>query len=64
VNLVFLLTVYVNHRPVFQVGKDEIRDAFRILAGETGSMTRDVLLTKLQSTGNVPFHKSACMSKD
>jgi hypothetical protein len=43
--------VYVNHRPVFHVGKDEIRDAFRLLAGDTGSITRDALLSKLQNSG-------------
>lgn len=43
--------LFVNHRPVFHVGKDDIRDAFRALAGDSATITRDQLLTKLQTLG-------------
>jgi WD40 repeat protein len=46
-----LVRLFVNHRPVFHVAKDNIREAFRVLAGESATMTRDQLLTKLQTLG-------------
>jgi Ca2+-binding EF-hand superfamily protein len=51
INFEQFVKLYVNHRPVFHVGKDEIRAAFKVLGGDSGSLTRDALLTKLMSTG-------------
>eukprot|EP00455_Lapot_gusevi_P017112 TRINITY_DN1903_c0_g1_i2.p1 TRINITY_DN1903_c0_g1~~TRINITY_DN1903_c0_g1_i2.p1 ORF type:complete len:249 (-),score=59.15 TRINITY_DN1903_c0_g1_i2:45-791(-) len=46
-----LIRLYVNHRPVFHVGKEEIREAFKVLADGQAYMSREMLLSKLQNLG-------------
>jgi hypothetical protein len=51
--------MYVNHRPVFHVGKDDIRDAFKTLVAsnahahgsDSATLARDQLLSRLQQSG-------------
>lgn len=47
--------MYVNHRPVAGVGKDDVRRAFEALGGAkgTGLIDRDHLLAELQRRGTV-----------
>jgi hypothetical protein len=44
INLEDLIQLYINHRPVFGVGKEQIQQAFQILTGKT-SKTRNTSLT-------------------
>lgn len=46
------IQLYVNHRPVFQVSKEDVREAFHRLGVDgDGFMPRELLLTKLQTQG-------------
>ena len=49
------IRLFVNHRPVYGIGKNNIEDAFAALAGDVGSLqlTREELLTTLQQDGEV-----------
>merc|ERR1712232_1224104 len=47
-----LVKLYVNHRPVFAVGPEQIRLAFEAMKRhEPGPIQRDTLLSLLQSSG-------------
>eukprot|EP00698_Gefionella_okellyi_P011922 TRINITY_DN3180_c0_g1_i1.p1 TRINITY_DN3180_c0_g1~~TRINITY_DN3180_c0_g1_i1.p1 ORF type:complete len:925 (+),score=187.18 TRINITY_DN3180_c0_g1_i1:141-2915(+) len=50
-----LIKVYVNHRPVFGLGKDDVRQAFELLgaAKGTGLLDRDQLFGELQRRGEM-----------
>ena len=49
------ITLFVNHRPVYGIGKHNIQEAFNALLqatrSTTGSITREELLGYLQSEG-------------
>jgi hypothetical protein len=49
------IRLFVNHRPVYGIGKNNIEDAFKDLAGDKGnlSLTRDELITLLKQEGEV-----------
>lgn len=49
------IKLFVNHRPVYGIGKNDIEQAFRDLVGESEdnnlTISRDDLITKLQTEG-------------
>ena len=47
------IRLFVNHRPVYGIGKNNIEDAFAALAGDVGGLqlTRDELTQALQQEG-------------
>lgn len=46
------IALYVNHRPVFGIGKDHIEEAFEALGCEPGdTVSRDALLQALMGSG-------------
>ena len=49
------IRLFVNHRPVYGIGKDNIETAFAALAGDAGTLqlTRDELWTALRQEGEV-----------
>jgi len=49
------IRLFVNHRPVYGIGKDNIETAFGALAGDVGSLqlTRDELISALKQEGEV-----------
>ena len=55
VSLDKFITLFVNHRPVYGIGKNNIQEAFNALIeaarSTTGSITREELLGYLQSEG-------------
>jgi cilia- and flagella-associated protein 251 len=55
VNLDTFVKLFVNHRPVYGIGKNNIEEAFKVLAdgkwGEGDSLARDELISMLQSEG-------------
>ena len=55
VNLDTFVKLFVNHRPVYGIGKNNIEEAFRILSdskmAEGNSMTRDDLISCLTQEG-------------
>eukprot|EP01119_Soliformovum_irregulare_P015157 TRINITY_DN4224_c1_g1_i3.p1 TRINITY_DN4224_c1_g1~~TRINITY_DN4224_c1_g1_i3.p1 ORF type:complete len:531 (+),score=134.78 TRINITY_DN4224_c1_g1_i3:2-1594(+) len=52
IDLLTLVRLYVNHRPVFGVGRAEIEGAFEKLAGsKKGSLTKDAMMELLQQHG-------------
>jgi len=55
VNLDTFVKLFVNHRPVYGIGKNNIEEAFSVLAdgrfGEGDSLARDELISMLQSEG-------------
>ena len=46
-----LLKVFVNHRPVYGPDKEEIRDAFNVLTGNTGVIPKEELFKLLTTIG-------------
>ena len=46
-----LLRVFVNHRPVYGVDRNEIQSAFKVIAGELGSIPRDRLIELMLTKG-------------
>lgn len=50
------IRLFVNHRPVYGIGKNNIEDAFKALATDTGSiqLTRDELISIFKQDGE-PF---------
>jgi hypothetical protein len=49
------IRLFVNHRPVYGIGKNNIEDAFKALTGDSGNiaLTRDELITLLKQEGEV-----------
>lgn len=47
------IRLFVNHRPVYGIGNNDIEDAFKALAGDSGGieLTREDLVNMLQSEG-------------
>lgn len=56
VNMETFIKLFVNHRPVYGIGKNNIEDAFKSLASDPGSiqLTRDEMITLLKQEGE-PF---------
>jgi cilia- and flagella-associated protein 251 len=55
VNMETFIKLFVNHRPVYGIGKNNIEDAFKALANEQGSiqLTRDEMITLLMQEGEM-----------
>lgn len=53
VNMETFIRLFVNHRPVYGIGNNDIEDAFKALAGDSGGieLTREDLINMLQSEG-------------
>ena len=50
VNLDTFVKLFVNHRPVYGIGKNNIEEAFKVLGGESG-LLRDDLVSMLTNEG-------------
>jgi cilia- and flagella-associated protein 251 len=55
VNMETFIKLFVNHRPVYGIGKNNIEDAFKALASDPGSiqLTRDELINLLKQEGEI-----------
>ena len=53
VDMKTFIRLFVNHRPVYGIGQNNIEDAFKALAGDSAnpSLTRDELITLLKQEG-------------
>merc|ERR1711918_176572 len=55
VNMETFIRLFVNHRPVYGIGNNDIEDAFKALASEGGTeLSRDALVNLLKGDGE-PF---------
>ncbi|OMJ77112.1 hypothetical protein SteCoe_23386 [Stentor coeruleus] len=48
-----LLRVFVNHRPVYGVDRNEIRESFKVLSKDIGSLPKEKIIDLLLSKGEV-----------